>query len=799
MKYNLLIVALCCTIASAYSQNCKYTFIGEVLDFHDATPMCGATVYIETLNSYTTGDINGKFSVKNLCNGKLTFVISHIGCETKRISVEIVGDTYKKIDMEHHLEALDEVSVLGTGNKTTKTAQETVIKNKTLKRYTNLSIGDALKEVAGVSSINTGSSIVKPIINGLHSSRILILNNTVRLQDQEWGIEHAPNIDINSANQISVIKGSGALAYGGDAIGGVIVVKPSKAVRKDTLYGKTNIGAQSNGRGFNTSTTLNKNYKTGWFAQLQGSYKKNGDFKAPNYNLTNTGLNALGFTTRFGKNKFKSGFEVYYSYLKNEIGILAASHIGSVFDLERAINSGQPAVNRAFSYKINEPKQDITHHLAKASYYKRYANFGKLALQYDYQNNRRFEFDIRIGDRRKTPALDLKLQTHTASANVNLDTNLDRKFNFGILVRHQNNFANPNTGVRRLIPDYNKYDFGAYTTTEWRINNNLTLDAGLRYDYNRINAKKFYRKSRWEERGYNNDFSDIIIQELPTQLLTNPIFNYHNIAASIGSKFYLNTKNYVIGNYTLSSRPPNPAELFSDGLHQSTARFELGDIRFNKETSNRFSGSFHHNASKFNFVTEVFYNKIKDYIYLRPFDFLLTIRGPFPLWEYQQSNAELFGFDVNTTYKLSNNWQWQNKSAFIKGYDLKNNIPLIDIPAFNTTNAITYKNKSWFNFSANLKHEWVLKQNEYPNFNFDVTNQLSGQRTTINISTPPPAYQLLHFYSDATFIVNKETKLNVSLGINNIFNTTYRNYLNQLRNYADDLGRNITVQLQLNY
>ena len=60
------------------------------------------------------------------------------------------------------------------------------------------------------------------MINGLHSSRIIVMNNDVRLQDQEWGIEHAPNIDLNSAGSINVIKGANALAYGGDALGGVI-------------------------------------------------------------------------------------------------------------------------------------------------------------------------------------------------------------------------------------------------------------------------------------------------------------------------------------------------------------------------------------------------------------------------------------------------------------------------------------------------------------------------------------------------------------------------------------------------
>ncbi len=792
-----LIIAFSCF---SYSQDCNYTFLGELDDFHDGSPIESATIYIKEKDRYIVSDFDGKFKIEDLCAGTLTLTISHIGCETKTMSYDINSDTFKKILIEHHVEELNEVSVSGqTTRKETTTAQETVIKASTLRKYSSLNLGDALKEVAGVSSINTGNTIVKPMINGMHSSRLLILNNGVRLQDQEWGIEHAPNIDINSANQISVIKGSGALAYGGDAVGGVIVINPSRVILKDTLYGQTIVGGQTNGRGFNISSTLNKNYSSGWFAQIQGSYKRNGDFKAPDYNLTNTGLSSKGISAQFGKKKFESGFEVYYSFLDNEIGILGASHIGSVFDIERAINSGQPLLIEDFSYDIDAPKQKITHHLAKVNYFKRFQGFGKVSLQYDYQYNQRLEFDVRIGDRRNIPAIDLTLQTHSILADVNLDSNLDRKINFGIMGRYQNNFADPDTGVRRLIPDYDKYDFGIYATTEWRLNDNLLVDAGLRYDFNRIDAKKFYRISRWEERGYNEDFSDIIVEELATQLLTNPVFNFHNISASAGVRYDFNESHQILFNYSLASRPPNPSELFSDGLHHSAARFELGDLRFDKEVANRISLSYSYNTSRLRLLSEVFYNRITDFIYLRPFDFILTGRGPFPIWEYQQTDAELFGIDLTVSYDITDAFQLQNKTSLTKGYDLEVDLPLIDIPPFSTTNQITYNNKAWYNFSASLKSEWVFEQNEFPNFNFEVEDQLTGEMILLDISTPPPAYHLLHFYSEATFALGEKTDLNVGLGINNLFDTSYRNYLNRLRFFADDLGRNITLQLQLNY
>ena len=797
-KYYLTYLLLCFT-SIILSQNCILTLRGNIKDFHNGSPIEGASIKIQDSEIYSITDSKGDFIVKNICISKFKIIVSHISCNSEVISIDLDKKSFVNIQLEHHIEELNEVNINAQVDKKTQTAQESIINNDVLERYSALNLGDVIKEIPGVSSINTGNTIVKPVINGLHSSRVLILSNNVRLQDQEWGIDHAPNIDINSINQISVIKGSGVLQYGGDAVGGVIILKPSRIISKDTLFGKTIIGGQSNGRGYNISSNINKNYSTGWFANIQASYKRNGDFKAPNYNLTNTGLESKSTAIRFGKNKFETGFEFYYSYLNNEIGILRTSHIGNLFDFRRAINSNQPIVIEDFSNTINVPKQDIKHHLLKANYYKRFQNFGEINLQYDFQNNRRKEFDVRIGDRRNIPAVDLKLQTHTILADVSLDSNLEQRLNFGILGRYQNNFANPDTGVRRLIPDYDKYDWGIYTTSDWQINDDLSIDAGIRYDFSRIDAKKFYLKSRWQESGYDEIFSDIIIDEFPTQYLTNPKFDYHNISASAGGKYTIDENNEIIINYSLASRPPNASELFSDGLHHALARIEIGDIKFNKEIANRIASSYSYNNSRFNLLVEVFYNRINDFIYLRPFEDNLDNRGAFGLWLYKQTNAELFGIDTNLNFLITKNLEWQNKSSFIKGYDIETDLPLINIPAFNSNNQIIYKNEGWLNFSASLKSELFFEQKEFPNFNYEVLDQFTGERFEIDISSPPKGYHLIHFYSEFTLKMNKKINLNIGLSVNNVFDTSYRNYLNSLRYFADELGRNITLQLKLNY
>ncbi|CAL2079588.1 Iron complex outermembrane recepter protein [Tenacibaculum sp. 190524A02b] len=795
----LMLIFFCLFNITGKAQNCKHTFSGLVEDFHDKSPIVGATVFIKTQNKYTTTNFDGKFTIENVCSGKVIVEVSHAACDPQVIELNITNDVYKVVDLEHHVEELNEVNVKAAVGLKTKTAQETLLKTQTLEKFSNASLGDVIKNVSGVSSINTGNTIVKPVINGLHSSRVLVSFNNVRLQDQEWGIEHAPNIDINAAESISVIKGANALQYGGDAIGGVVIVNPPKSINKDTIYGKSIISQQSNGRLFSATTSFIKNYEAGWYFDGQASYKRGGDFEAAAYNLTNSGVNSKAFTFATGYRKFDKGFELFYSHLSNEIAILSASHNGNVTDLVNAINSDTPLIINDFSYRIDNPKQDVTHQLLKVNLYKRFKGFGKLSLQYDFQNNHRLEFDKRRGERKFLQAVDLTLKTHSIRIDFNADANSERLYKFGISGNMQNNFPDPKTEVRRLIPDYDKYAFGTYFISTYKFDD-LTLDAGIRYDLEYLNAQKYYLKSRWNSLNYQQDFSSIITDNdvRGSQLLTNPKFTYHNFSASLGASYNIDSKNKLILNYGLSNRAPNAAELFSDGLHHSAARIELGDLRLQPETSNRVSTTYKLSSNKLNITLESFYNYISDFIYIEPAGIETTLRGSFPVWAYKQVNAQLFGLDTNVEFTVNKNISLSNKMSFIKGRDLSTNRPLIDIPPFKTITTLLFKKEKWNNFFASLESEFNAQQNEYPNNNFEAYIAPIQRYELVDISTPPSAFHLLNFSSGIEFSMS-QTKFNINFSVDNILNTSYRNYLNRLRFFADDIGRNFKIQLKINY
>ncbi|MBS3738016.1 MAG: TonB-dependent receptor, partial [Psychroflexus sp.] len=339
-----------------HAQNCNLSLKGYVIDLHDNSVLENASVKLENTSLYAISNNKGFFIIEGICPGEYEVTISHINCKSLTKQINIETNTEKNFSLEHHLQSLNEVLIKGElyniEDKSTISAQ---ISHETIDQFSNATLGDALSTLPGVSSLNTGNTIVKPVIQGLHSSRVLIINNNVRMEDQQWGVDHAPNIDINSAANITVIKGSSALEYGGDAIGGVIIAEPQKAPVKDTLMGKTILTGASNGRGGNLSTNLIKAYESGLYFKAQGSIKRLGDLEAPDYILSNTGVEEQNMAIGLGLNKIKYGFDVFYSRFDTEIGILRASHIGNVSDLVRAINSQEPSFINDFTYDINSP------------------------------------------------------------------------------------------------------------------------------------------------------------------------------------------------------------------------------------------------------------------------------------------------------------------------------------------------------------------------------------------------------------------------------------------------------------
>lgn len=776
-----------------YSQN---TIKGKILDENNVA-LEKAHIHISSKTSNSKKD--GSYRISAIPNGIVKVLITYVGYKSIDSILNVNSDLDINFKMVPETEKLEEIVIRHKNNYFNHSVLEQKISEKTIEKFSGQSLGNALKEISGVSLLRTGNTIVKPVINGLHSSRVAVFNNNVKLEDQQWGTEHAPNFDINSAGKISVIKGASGLQYGGDAIGGIVIVEPFSS-KIDSLFGKTIMTAESNGRGGTISTSLHKGNFCDWSWNAQASFKYFGDRESPNYILSNTGnreTNFAGDIKYIGK---KYDFSAFYSLYNATIGILSASHIGNVNDLYNSINNQIPSIIEDFTYNIKNPKQRVQHHLAKLNYNYYIKENESIGLQYAFQFNNRKEFDNRTGVADDKPALDLNLMTHT----LNIDYKLTKgtwDFKSGIMGLFQNNAASPNTGVRPLIPSYNKFDAGIYTVVDKHLSENFSIEAGIRYDFSTIEATKYYLKSRWDERNYSPEFQNFIQGDFGNQWLTKPTFTYHNLSASLGTQYSFGRNYDLYFNVSRAVRNPNPSEFFSDGLHHSSGLIELGDLRLKQEKSNKISATMQKRWSNFKITVNPFLNFIEDYMFLKPSGFETTIRGAFPVWEYEQIDALLTGIDFNSEWKISEHWQHKLLLSYVNGKDKTNNDALIDMPPLNINNRISFHKEDWNNLTLELQSEVVFRQTQFPNNDFVTNIIVDGELSPVlvTISSPPPAYQLLHFTSDFQFEIGKNTMATLGLSVFNLLNTKYRDYLNKQRFYTDEMGRNFQIQLKINY
>src|SRR5690625_4393011 len=201
----------------------------------------------------------------------------------------------------------------------------------------------------------------------------------------------------------------------------------------------------------------------------------------------------------------------------------------------------------------------------------------------------------------------------------------------------------------------------------------------------------------------------------------------------------------------MSNRAPNPSELFSDGLHHSSASLELGDLRLDTEQSHKFSLAFEQQDEYFNFNVAPYINFIDGYINTNPQGLEETVRGVFLKYEYQQNNARLMGMDIDVNYQFHPDFAYQGKFSTVDGRETKSGRALLDIPATNMHHSISYQNQKWHDLTLTLRGDGVFKKNRYPDDNFDIKVLNDGvyQDELVDISTPPEGYFLTGFDASA--------------------------------------------------
>lgn len=759
-----LILALCSIIAlntHSIAQDCGLTLTGVIVDEHDGKPLAYADVWIDQTKQFVASNSKGEFALSMVCAGELTLMVAHLGCDTLIIKLNLVADSHLVLQMEHHAELLALVKIEAL-KPHQDIASRTELEGHKLERMQARNFSEALEDELGVQMSQTGGNIAKPMVHGLTGNRVAIMNNGVLLKGQQWGTEHAPEIDPYSAEEIEVIYGASSLRYGPEALAGAIIANNKRDTVKE-LHGWLHMHGATNGRGGNVAFKLrgSPSKKIPLYIYTQATLGRMGHLSAPDYVLDNTGSSDQHWqvgTEWMGK---KAGARLDYRQFNTQLGILSFAHIGNLTDLREVIDRGQPlGANKDFSYSINRPFQQVAHEVGAASFWWRPKLETKITLDLNRQFNRRQEFDNSTFSGEEAD-LQYELTTHQAQLVVEHRLSSLFKTEFGTTAQRQ---ANTYEG-RFFIPNYLSYEGGGFIIQhlQWREHE---LEAGLRYD------------QRWQQAFmYRNE------------VLYSPIRQFQGLSLNVG--YAIDKGKYrVSSNIARGWRPPAINELYSNGLHHGAASIEIGDENLQEERlwswlSQLDFKLMEREDIKWVFMLRTHLSYYDQFIYLVPTGTpVLTIRGAFPTFSYRGVEAILGGIDASVKTVYRNKVEASVGLELLRAQDLQSNSPLLFIPPDRLDARLRYKlSNSDDGRYVQIHGIGVREQNRFP--------------PGVDYALPPKAFLLFGGEIGWTFEIREKSKIITAINLSNAFNESYRSYTNRLRYFADEMGRNVSLVVRI--
>ncbi len=697
-------------------------------------PILGTTITIPELHKETISDENGKYVFTNLPSGNFKIVFSFIGfaTQTKEITSNLKE---QKIDilLEESMHQMEEVIVSTAFNKV---QSQNVMKvehqsMKSLSQKGTSTLMEGLATIQGVSQVSTGTSIGKPVIRGLSGSRVLVYSQGVRLENQQFGEEHGLGLNDAGIESVEVIKGPASLLYGSDAIGGVLYFNPEKFASPNTVDANFSQKLFSNTNGSNSTIgikTSSDNFKF----LARGSYNTHADYKIPNgTRVTNTRYNESDFKTALGYSNAKFTSTLRYNFNKLDLGIP-----------ENGI------AEQTSTKKTTYPKQAVFANIVSLNNTIFFKN-SKLDADLGYISNDRSEFvDNSVAN------LHMKLKTLNYNVKYYLPKFGKLESIIGTQGMHQ---TNTNSGIEYLIPDATTNDFGVFGTANYEWNKKV-LQAGIRFDNREVTSKTNGIEG---EEGY---FAAIDKK-------------FQSFNSSLGFKTNLKENIILRLNFASGFRAPNLAELTSNGVHEGSNRYEIGNVNLQNEQNFQTDLNLEYRNPHFELFLNGFYNHITNYIFIAPNG--TQING-LDAYDYAQANANLYGGEAGIHFH-PHPLDWLHITSSFESVTGKKqsgaNLPLIPANKWNNSIKTEFKSNKYLKDSfAVLNVEHTLNQNNPGPF-----------------ETKSNDYTLLNLGFGGKVAIGKMA-FDVNLNANNLLNKTYISHLSRLKNDGiPNIGRNLVL------
>ncbi len=786
------------------------TLSGKVSEKANGTVLQGATVYIPDLKLGVVADDSGQYQFNSLPTGAYIIEVFYVGYITKIKNVIIQGSTTENFELSES--TLQESPVVITGLSKATQIKRTPIPIVAVSHdyiQTNLStnIIDAIANVPGVSALTTGPNVSKPFIRGLGYNRVLTLYDGLRQEGQQWGDEHGIEVDQYGVERIEIIEGPASLAYGSDAIAGVVNLIPYRPAPEGKLIGDILGEYQTNNGLFGGSVMLGST-KNGFEWMARVSHKQ-----AKNYQNS---IDGRVYNTAF--NESDAGFSVGI----NRPWGFSRLNFSLFDDLQEIPDGSRDSASRKFTKQITEADTvrpivtdqelntyaiDVLHQ--HIQHYRIYSNNdfkignGRLTVNLGYQRSVRREFSHPQDP--STAGLFLQLNTWSYDLKYYFTEIGGWNLTAGVNGMYQDNTVT--NGTDFVIPSYHQFDIGPFVLVKKNFDK-LDISGGLRYDSRSFNNSELYTNP--------NPFTgfDMPVYGADTTGANKVFSNYNHVfsglTGSAGATYIFSEKFSVKANISRGFRAPNIAEISSNGVHPGTNSYQIGNDQFQPEFNIQEDIGAQYSSKNVLINLSLFNNSISNYIFNQK---VVTATGADSVivpgtqtFKFQQGNALLYGGELVMDFNLTKALQFNNTVSAVyalnKGVDIKlqsdSNKYLPFIPPLHGISELKYSIESK---TAHIVNGFIKVQLVY----YAAQNRVY---LTDNTETPTPGYTLFNAGIGAGITNNKgKTIVNVYIMGNNLFDVAYQNHLSRLKYFEQyssspnghlgiyNMGRNIEFKL----